>query len=147
MSQIGNVKTAIQAKLQTLVGTSIGTLLVSDLKRDPLDAEIQTYPLAILNPPAIATVDRYETNGYIRELTFTITVVEKQENITSITQVEDLMETLLNLFDASITLGNTAVGGIVPTSSFPEPFIHNGKSLVVFDIIVKARTLTNLTYN
>lgn len=147
MSQINDVKNAIQTKLNTLVPTSLKEVIISDLKRDPLDADIQQYPVAFINPPAIATVELYDTVNVLRELTFTVMVVEKMENVSTTSQIEDLMNTILNTLDSSITFGGVAVGGVQPTSSFPEPFIHNGRSLVVFDIIIKARILTTLTYS
>lgn len=147
MSLIGNVKTAIQTKLTTLVPTYLQDVVVADIKQDPLDMELQAYPVAFIMPPAISTVELYDTNNVLRELTFTVMVIEKMENVQSTNQVEDLMEVMMNTIDSSITFSGAAVGGVQPSSSFPEPFIHKGQSLVVFDIIIKAKTLTTLTYS
>ena len=147
MSQINDVKNAIKTRLDTLVPTYLKAVEITDITRDPLDMDLQSYPVAFIMPPAIATVELYDTVNVLRELTFTIMVIEKMENVSTTSQVEDLMQVMLNTIDSSITLGGVAVGGVQPTSSFPEPFIHNARSLVVFDIIIKARTLTTLTYN
>lgn len=150
-TQIQAVKTKIKERLDTLVGAvGSGAVLrgvtITDLKKDPLDAEIQSYPHAFIMPPSIQTVELYDTNSVLRELSFLVMVVQKQDNITSTSEIEDLINTIMDTIDSSITLSNTAIGGVQPTSSFPEPFIHNGKSLIVFDILIKARILTTLTY-
>lgn len=148
-TQISAVKTQIKAALDALAGASPAVLrgvTITDIKKDPLDMEIQSYPHAFIMPPSIQTVELYDTNNVLRELTFVIMVVQKMDNITSTSEIEDLINTVMDAIDSNLTLQGTAVGGVQPTSSFPEPFIHSGKSLVVFDILIKARILTTLTY-
>lgn len=147
MSAINDVKNKISEKLTTLIGAGqLAGVSLADIKRDPLDAEIQSYPHAFIMPPAIQTVKWEDNRSVIRDLIFTVMVVEKQENITTTSQIEDLMQLIMDKIDNSITFDNVAVGGVFPTSSFPEPFVHNGRSLVVFDIIITARVLQTLTY-
>jgi len=151
-TNISAVKTKIKERLDTLVGAAgsgavLRGITITDLKQDPLDAEIQSYPHAFIMPPSIQTVELYDTNSVLRELTFVVMVVQKSENITTSTEIEDLINTIMDTIDSSITLQGTAIGGVQPTSSFPEPFIHMGKSYIVFDILIKARILTTLTYS
>lgn len=149
MSAIGDVKQKIYDKLATLVGSGLGAITITDIKHDPLDMEIQTYPHAFVMPPAIQTVSRLDNKTHIRDLVFNVLVIQKMDNISPTTgtkDIEDLIQSMLDVIDNSITLDNVAVGGVEPSSSFPEAFIHNGRSLVVFDIIIKARVTQSLTF-
>ena len=152
MSTINDAKNKIKEKLDTLVAwpitakTQLGSVVIADIKRDPLDMDVQRYPVAFIMPPAIQTVNWEDNRSVVRELTFTVMVVQKQDNINTTSEIEDLMETILNLIDNSITFDNVARAGVFPTSSFPEPFIHNGRALIVFDIIIKAHVLQDLSY-
>ncbi len=152
MSVINNAKQKIYDKLATLVAwptttkTQLGSVVMTDIKRDPFDTDIQRYPCAFIMPPAIQTVDWVDNRTVTRELTFTIMVIQKQDNINTTSEIEDLMQAMLDLIDNSITFDNVARGGVFPTSSFPEPFIHNGRGYIVFDIIIRARVLQDLTY-
>lgn len=147
MSAINDVKNKIKAKLDTLVPTYLKGVTLTDIKKDPLDMEIQSYPHAFIMPPAIQTVDWEDNRSVIRDLVFTIMVLQKQDNITTTSEIEDLMQAMLDVIDNSISFDGVAIGGVFPTSSFPEPFVHGGRSLVVFDIIIKARVLQTLTYS
>jgi hypothetical protein len=147
MSVINDVKNKIKDKLDTLVGTSLGTVLISDIKKDPLDMEVFTYPAAFIMPPALGSSARLTNKELIRELTFSIMVVLKMDDVINTQQVEDLMQAMVDVLDNSITLDNVAIAGVTPTTSFPEPFIHNGNSLIVFDILCKARVVQLLTFS
>lgn len=148
MSAINDVKNKIKDKLATI--TDLKTVMVSDIRKDPLDQEIQSYPACFIMPPAIGTVQRSDNRSVLRELTFTVMTVLKADDLPSANAtgfVEDLMQQMLDVLDNSITLDNLAVGGLVPTSSFPEPFVHSSNSYIVFDIIVKARVVQTLLFN
>lgn len=147
MSAINDVKNKIKDKLATI--TDLKTVMVSDVRKDPLDQEIQSYPACFIMPPAIATVQRSDNRSILRELTFTVTTVLKADDIPSDNPtgwVESLMQQMLDVIDNSITLDGLAVGGVAPTSSFPEPFVHSSNSFIVFDIIIKARVVQNLSF-
>lgn len=147
MSVINDVKNKIKEKLDTLNPTYLKYVEISDIKRDPLDQELQSFPACFIMPPAIGTVQRLDNRSIIRELTFTIMTILKQDDIVNTQQVEDLMQAMMDVIDNSITFDNVAVGGVVPTSSFPEPYIHSSKTYVVFDIIIKARVVQNLSFS
>lgn len=152
MSAINDVKQKIYDKLATLVvwplttKTQLGSLQMADIKKDPLDMDVARYPACFIMPPAIQTTEWLDNRTVQRELTFTIMVVQKMDNVDTTSEIEDLMQTIMDTIDNSITFDNEAQAGVFPTSSFPEPFIHNGQSLIVFDIIIKARVLQTLTY-
>lgn len=147
MSAINDVKNKVKEKLDTLVPASLGTVLITDIKKDPLDMEVFTYPAAFIMPPALGASSRLTNKELIRELTFSIMVVLKQDDVINTQQVEDLMQAMVDVLDNSITFDNTAIAGVTPTTSFPEAFIHNGNSLIVFDILCKARVVQLLTFS
>ena len=72
-------------------------------------------------------------------------VIMKSENITSTSDVEDLMEIIMNTLENQLTLGGSADAGIQPMTSRPEAYKHGDKSYIVFDIIIKARATNSLT--
>lgn len=147
MSVVNDVKNKIKEKLDTLVPATLKYVEVTDLKRDPLDQELQTFPACFIMPPSIATVNRLDNRSITRELTFTVMVMLKQDDIVDTEQVENIMQAMMDVMDNSITLDNVAVGGVSPTASAPEPFVHSGKSYVVFDIIIKAKVVQSLTFS
>lgn len=152
MSVINDAKQKIYDKLSVLLAwpittkTQLGTIEIADIRRDPLDMEIQRYPAAFIRPPAIQTVAWEDNRSVVRELTFTVTVIQKMDNLTTTSEIEDLMEAMMNLIDNSITFDNVARAGVFPTASFPEAYTHGSHNLIVFDIIIKAHVLQELTY-
>lgn len=147
MSAINDAKNKIKEKLDTLKPDFLKTVEISDIKRDPLDAEVQSFPAAFIMPPAFATSGRLDNRTLLREFTFTVMVVLKQDDIVDTEQVENLMQAMVDVIDNSITFDNVAQGGVTPSTSFPEPFQHGGKSLIVFDIVIKCRLAQSLSFS
>jgi hypothetical protein len=145
MSNIGNVKAQIKTVLDTLVPTYVKSVTLSDIKKDPLDAEIGGYPAIFIMPPALGASERLDNRTNLRDYTFFLLVVMKGED-TDTPDVEDLMERVINVLDNAITLSGTAIGGITPVTSTPEAFQHNSRDLIVFDVIIKARVTETLTF-
>ena len=145
MSNIGNVKAQIKTVLDTLVPTYVQSVTISDIKKDPLDAEIGAYPAIFIMPPALGASERLDNRTNLRDYTFFLLVVMKGED-TDTPDVEDLMERVINVLDNAITLSGTAIGGITPVTSTPEAFQHNSRDLIVFDVIIKARVTETLTF-
>ena len=83
MSAINDVKNKIYDKLATLVvwpitgKTQLGSLTLADIKRDPLDEDIQRYPAGFIMPPSIQTVEWLDNRTVMRELTFTVMVCRR----------------------------------------------------------------------
>lgn len=146
MSTVGNIKARLKVTLDTLTTTHLKTVTSSDIKKDPLDAEIGQYPAAFIMPPALGASERLDNRTLLRDYTFFIMVVMRAEDIASTADVEDLMERVVNVLDNDITLGGAAIGGITPVTSQPEAFQHNGRDLIVFDVIIKARATESLTF-
>lgn len=146
MSTIGNIKTQIKTVLDTLVPTYVKGVTLTDIKKDPLDAEIGQYPAIFIMPPALGASERLDNRTVLRDYTFFLLVVMRAEDIATTADVEDLMERVVNALDNSITLEGTAVGGITPVTSQHEAFQHNARDLIVFDVIIKARATESLTF-
>lgn len=131
---------------ELVTATVLGAATSTDLKKDPLDGDIIGYPHAFLMPPAVENAGLVDNKTLRRTYTFTIMVVQKAENISTTTQIETLMEAVMDKFDNSVTLDNEAVAGLEATTSVPAPISHGGKSLIIFDVIVRAKALYDLTF-
>lgn len=146
-STLQDVKNAIKTTLDTLTTATLKEVIISDIRKDPLDHEIAEYPVAFIMPPAMETSDRLDNRTVARIYTFVIQVYMQAEDISGTSDVEDLIETIIDILDNNITLGGKAIGGVQPITTAPEPFQHNnGKDLIVFDVIIKAKALETLTF-
>lgn len=145
MSNLSDIKTYIVTMLETLKPDYLAEVETTDIRRDVLDGDIVGFPHAFVYPPSLETSDWVDNRTSRRDYVFAIMVVMKSENITSTSDVENLMETIMNLIENNRTLGGYAVGGMFPVTSRPEAFRHGEKSFVVFDIIIRARALNVLT--
>ena len=139
MSAINTVKTAIQNKLNGLVPATLGEVQVDDLKTSLLDRDYGKFPVAVLTTPEVAA-DYLTNHDNIRTLHFPIIVLMKAEDVTSATQVEALIEALIDAFDTDYTLGGAAEGGVEPSTTVPEAVLSRGKTYIAFTISIKART-------
>lgn len=146
MSALSTLKDAIKTRLDALVtATTLKGATITDLRKNPLDEDIQAFPWAFLMPPATDS-DVVDNRTVLRTFTFDIMVVEKAENITSSTQIENLLEAVLNEFDNNPTLGGTADGAVLPATSAPQPIDHLGKNFTVFFVQLKCNRTQSLTY-
>lgn len=141
-----NIKNYIKTKLQTLIPATLGTVVSDDFKTDFLGREsnINTFPLAILTPAMIDS-EATDSNDNRRTYTFDILIVQKGENIQSSTDIEAVRETVMNLFDADLTFGGKADGGVLPSSSQIGPFSHADQSWVGFVLTLKPKALIPLS--
>lgn len=146
MSTAGNIKAQIKTVLDTLVPTHIKSVVISDVKKDPLNQDIGAYPAVFIMPPALGASERLDNRTNLREFIFTLEVYMRGED-TSTPEVEDLMERIVNVLDNAITLSGNAIGGVSPVTSNPAPFQHNGRDLIVFDVIIKPRATETLTFS
>lgn len=144
MSLVTNIKNQIKAKLDALVtANKLGEVQMDDYKLGIFDRDYGKFPVAILTTPSIE--GNYLTNrDNIRTHTYEIIVINKGENIATATDIEELIETLLDAFDNDFTLNGVADGGVEPSSSTPQAVTSRGKSLVAFSIILKAKAVKNL---
>jgi hypothetical protein len=140
------IKDKIKTHLDALVtaGTLKGATEI-DLRKDPLASDIPLYPWAFLTPPAIES-DVVDNRNVLRKYSFAIMIVVNADNLTSNTDVEDLMLTIISRFDNNPTLGGTADGGVEPATSTPEPVQTQNGNLIAFWVMVKASKTESLTY-
>lgn len=146
MSNIKNIKDQIKTQLDALVTAgTLGAAETMDIRKDPLDGEIPKFPAAFVMPPSMTS--RVEDNRTLmRTYTFAIMVVENAENLSSTTQIEELMEAIVNRFDNLPTLAGTADGAVEPATSAPEPLQRNSKDYVVFFVSLAVNKTETLTY-
>ena len=146
MSNIQTIKDNIKTVLDSLV--TDGTLKAADemdIRKDPLDGAIDGTPHAYLMPPSIES-DTVDNRTVLRKYSFARMVVENAENVNGTSQVEQLIEKMLNKFDNAPTLSGAADGGVSPASSSPTPYQHNSKNLIVFFITIVVQSTQSLTY-
>ncbi|MFA5080300.1 MAG: hypothetical protein WC472_01605 [Candidatus Paceibacterota bacterium] len=140
MSKATTIKNKIKTYLEEIKALGIiGEVQVDDLKQStPFDRDFGAYPAVVVTSPSI-TSEALTNSDNLRTYTFALVVVVKAEDVESETEVEDLVENILNKFDDDITFGGEADGGVEPSASNPEPITIKGKSLIVFSIIIKAK--------
>lgn len=139
-AKVTDIKNAIDTILGTLVtATTLGSKVTDDFRKGILDREYGSFPVAILTTPAIDsrvydTIDTYRTHK------FEIVILMKAENVTSATQVEDLMEAVLNAFDNKPTLSGTAQETDAAVSA-PAPIVSRGGTYIGFSVMISAKAL------
>ncbi len=147
MSLSTDIKTKIKEILDGL--KDAGTLkevIIDDLRTSPvLERDIPSFPAAILSSPS--SEGGYLTNREnMRTYRFTVTIIQKAENIESTSDIEELTDTLLDAFDNNPTLSGKADGGLDPSSSTPEAITAQDKSYVLFTINLKAQASKLLSF-
>jgi len=144
---IQSIKNAIKANLDALVTSEVlGGASITDIKKNPLAADISTFPHAFLMPPAVES-EVLDNRSNIRTYTFSILVLFNAENLSSTTELEEMIEAILEKFDNDPTLGGTALGGVLPVSSAPAPLQHNSKDLIAVEIQIQAKEYVSLTFS
>jgi hypothetical protein len=143
---IATIKAQAKVLLDELVtATVLNGASTSDIKTDPLNSNVGNYPHAFLMPPSVES-EVLDNRTIIRTYTFDILVLFNAQNITGSDDVETAIESILDKFDNNPTLNGSALGGILPVSSAPAPFQHNGKDLILVVVRVQAKELVTLTF-
>lgn len=143
---LASIKAAIKTDLDALVTDQvIAGATETDIRKNPLDSDIATYPHAFLMPPSIES-QALDNRTLTRSCAFEIMFLFQAEDITGTTELETKIEAILTKFDNDPTLGGTAMGGILPVSSAPEPFQHAGRDLIMVVVEITAKYLVTLTY-
>ena len=130
--------------MDALVPATLGEVQVDDFRTDLLQRDVAAYPVAILSTPSIES--RAETNrDNTRTYNFDILVIQKGENVASASDIETLIEALLDPFDNDPNLGGTADGGVVPSTSTPQAITSGDKTFIVFTVTLRISAFKNLT--
>lgn len=146
MSLVSDLKNAIKTNLDALVtAETLGEAQMDDYKIGIFDRDYGAYPAAILTTPAIEG-GAFTNRQNERVHTFQIVVIQKAENVESATEIETLIETILDKFDNDPTLSGKADGGVEPSSSTPEAVVSRGKTYIAFAITLKAHAIKDLTF-
>lgn len=146
-----NIKNNIKAILNKLKNEeTLRDVQVDDFKTNIFERNFSAFPCAILTTPSIEN-DALTSSQNIRLHTFEVVVILSGDEVTDPTQVEELIETIINKFDSDPTLkgdGTTGVadGGVEPSSSTPEAVVSRGRQLIAFSIFIRARAVKDLTF-
>lgn len=144
---IQTIKANIKTNLDELVTAgTLGAAISTDIKRSPLSADFPAFPCAILMPPALES-QVLDNRTVTRTYAFDIMIVVNAEDITDTIQVENMIEAVISKFDNDPTLGGAAEGGVLPVSSAPEPFQHNGRDLIMVIMQIEAKQAVSLTFS
>lgn len=144
---IQTIKNNIKTNLDELVTSGVlGSAIITDIKRDPLAADFPIFPCAILMPPALESAV-LDNRSVLRTYIFDIMIIVNAENLASTTELEEMIEDVVDKFDNDPTLGGAARGGVLPVTSSPQPFQHNGKDLIMVVIQIQAKADITLTFS
>ncbi len=140
------MKNAIKSNLDNLVADEVlAGATISDLRTNPLSADIAAYPHAFLMPPSIES-EAEDNRTNVRTYSYDIMILWNAENIKDATTVEENIEAILDVFDNDPTLGGTALAGVLPVSLAPQPIQHGSKDLIMAIVQVQAKQHVDLTF-
>lgn len=136
------IKNAIKTNLDALViANTLKEAQVDDFKVSNIfDRDIAQFPAAILMTPSMES-DILTNKENTRTFIFEIVIIEKGENVTSATQIEDLRDAISNKFDDDPTLGGAASGGVEPALSPAQTITDRSRSFIVFSMILRAKAI------
>lgn len=144
---INTIKNAIKSNLDDLVtATVLGGATITSIKNSPLSSDVATYPHAFLMPPAVES-EVLDNRTNVRTYSFDIMVLFQAEDISDTADLEVKIESMLSKFDNDPTLGGTALAGVLPVSSSPEPFQHGGKDLIMVVLQIEAKEPVSLSFS
>lgn len=141
------IKQAIKSNLDDLVSAGvIAGASISDFKANPLVVEVPTFPHAFVMPPSIES-ESEDNRTNVRTYSYDIMVLWNAENVTNSTIIEETIEDILTKFDNDPTLGGTAMAGVLPVSSAPQPMQHGGRDLIMAVVQIQAKQHVSLTFS
>ncbi len=148
MAKATDIKKKIKELFDELVRAEIlGEVHIDDFKVGIFDRDYGHFPVAVITTPSIeAAVETNRDN--IRTYMFEVVIIQKGENITETTEIEDLAEEILKKIDDDMLTGTLsklraggADAGIEPSTSTPEAVVSRGKTYVVFSVFIRAKAL------
>lgn len=143
---IATIKAAIKTNLDALVtDTVLAGAESANIKKDPLTVDVPAYPYAFLMPPAMSS-DVLDNHTNLRTYTFDIVILYQAEDIAGTADIEESIEAIVTKFDNDPTLGDTALGGVLPVSSAPAPYKHGTRDMVMVVVEIAAKETVSLTF-
>lgn len=142
------IKAQILANLNALVAVNgtLGAVIERDINNDILNTDMPAYPCAILGTSSMSA-DWEFPQANKRVYRFDILVVQLQDNLPDLGYMEDLRDALAIQFDNNVTLAGTAPLGVSAVFSERVTYADKGKNFVLFNVTIRATTLTCLNYN
>ncbi|HEX3861298.1 MAG TPA: hypothetical protein VHY35_06350 [Stellaceae bacterium] len=140
------IKTQILVNLQALKDAGrINSFYSIDLKSNPLEmGPTDGYPFAIVGMPRIAA-DFEDSATNIRTYRFDVLFVLDPATLTHPdTDVEDLIDAVLNQFDTNFTLAGAAQAAVLPATIEGSPVSTGDHTLLVFVLSLSARTIYSI---
>lgn len=135
------IKQKIKEILETVKPGSLKDVILEQRqKKDPLEMDIPSYPVAFVGAGAIIENDFHDNVTYQMTVAHSVTVLMKAENHSDMNEVEELMYELVLLFINSETLGENCLW-IKPTTTEPTVFTHTNRQLIEFTINLEVRKL------
>lgn len=139
-ANVTSIKNQIAALLDELVTAgTLGAKTSDDYQQGIFDRDYPAFPAAILATPATDS-EVYTNTQVYRTHSFEIVVLMKGENVASSTDVETLIETLLDKFDHNPTLAGTCQE-LTAASSQPAAVTDRGKRYIAFSITLRAKAI------
>ncbi len=137
------IKTQILVNLQALVTAGVLNSFISlDKNPNPLtDTPPSGYPFAIVGMPRISS-DFEDQASNIRTYRYDILFVVDPGALTNPdTDVEHIIDQVLNQFDTNFTLAGTAIAAVLPAKVEGAPVSTGDKTLLCFVVTLEIRTL------
>lgn len=141
MSQSSDIKNKISEKLNELIPTTLAQVIVDDFQPDILEKDLNSYPAAIVSTPLVNS-DILTNRENQRAYTYEILVVCKGEDIATSTDVEIIMDAILDKFDGNGTLDGAAINvdpATIPNPPLPTP----DRSYILFSVFITAMALAD----
>jgi hypothetical protein len=137
------IKTQLLVNLQALVTAGVLNSFVSlDKNPTPLtDTPPNGYPFAIVGMPRISS-DFEDQATNIRTYRYDILFVLDPAALTNPdTDVEHIIDAVLNQFDTNFTLAGTAIAAVLPATVEGAPVSTGDRTLLCFVVTLNIRTL------
>lgn len=138
------IKAEIKAKLLELKNAgTLGDVVVDDFKKGVFDRDYSSYPTAVLMTPSISG-EVFTNVQNLRTYAYEIIVISKGEDIKEQDEIEELAETLMDVFDNMPSMEGVADGGLEPSTSPAEAIPSRSGTYIVFSVILKAKAVKDL---
>lgn len=137
-----DIKNQIKTELEQIHELQ-DVILEERQRKDPLDYDIPSFPVAFIGAGAITDNDYSDNTSYEVEISHDISVLMKGENVESMTEVEALMYKIALHFMKNSTLGGNCQW-IKPTTTEPMVFTHKNRQFIEFTIKLVVRKLVSI---